>query len=1069
MPTRRLSALLCLAALAACDDDGPGTPDALSDATDAATDDTADGAVDADASTDSADTLGVDTGDDANDARDGSADASSPDERALVLGVPETGRFALPGLEAEVHVVRTEGSIPHIYAASELDAYRAAGFMMARDRYFEFELARRLALGRLSELLGDLGIGTDLDSRGQGMTYVADRIVAALDEQTAAVFDAYAAGVNAYIDGVKAGELDPPSELALVGPLLGVAEPASVLENVGRRDIAGLAAFVVYQSSYTEDDVKFQAVAEDIAAFDVGEVPDADLRRAGLRRDLWEAPQGVWPTTSVPGFGINGGADAKRIDAVPARAVRGASVPRSLLARIEEHRSWWNPNVFRRLDDDWGSNVWAVSGANTADGASLLAGDGHLSLGIPTLFWQAGLDTVVFGGGTVRERGLYLPGFPFLGVGTNGSVAWSQTYPTTDVMDWYAEQIRLDANGVPDAAYFDDEWVPLTRIDETYVVAGTLGGEDTTVVWPRWETADGRWLQTIEGDEVDEDFEPADGQTLVQMRGTFVVPRDVDGDGVISALSMDYTAFDIANMGGAVRALGATDDAAAFRAATQRFIGYAQNLIAADADGGITFSFHSALPCRGYLAREGDGWADGADPNQVLDGTRYGGFAIPTDADGAPVSDDSDPYRCVIPFDDWPSGLRPESGYLQNANNDPAGLTLDGALGNDQWHLGGPWSLAFRAKRIDEVLAEQAAAGTASLESMQALQGDHTSMVAARVGAGAIAAIADARVWNESGSEAGWQRRAAETYAAHAERLDEVEARIGAWLARGANAASGVETFYHTPSAADRDDAAATMLFNAFFRQLRRVAIDDEGFDAIDGLIGTQAATRTLVWMLDGRGPGNPLGLASWSPDREESVFWDDVDTGAVERSPEIILEAWRRALDDLTGAPGRGGGGGFGTDDMAQWLWGLKHQVRFESILVGFASGNPLIDVLAADFSITTDRLPLAPSFEIGDPRAALDHFPRPGDLYSVDAARPSLNGDYTYAQGPVMRMVVALYPDGRVEGANILPGGQSGLTDSPHFDDQAAVWLGNETWPLRFAPAQVVEGAVGREVLAP
>ena len=63
---------------------------------------------------------------------------------------------------------------------------------------------------------------------------------------------------------------------------------------------------------------------------------------------------------------------------------------------------------------------------------------------------------------------------------------------------------------------------------------------------------------------------------------------------------------------------------------------------------------------------------------------------------------------------------------------------------------------------------------------------------------------------------------------------------------------------------------------------------------------------------------------------------------------------------------------------------------------------------------------------------------------------------------------MVIALGPEG-VEGYNIIPGGQSGLTRSAHFDDQARLWLGNQTIPMRFTPEEVVEGGVGREVLLP
>ena len=63
---------------------------------------------------------------------------------------------------------------------------------------------------------------------------------------------------------------------------------------------------------------------------------------------------------------------------------------------------------------------------------------------------------------------------------------------------------------------------------------------------------------------------------------------------------------------------------------------------------------------------------------------------------------------------------------------------------------------------------------------------------------------------------------------------------------------------------------------------------------------------------------------------------------------------------------------------------------------------------------------------------------------------------------------LVIALGPDG-VEGQNILPGGQSGNPDSEFFCDQSRKWLANETVPMRYTPAEVVAGAVGRERYAP
>jgi len=140
-----------------------------------------------------------------------------------------------------------------------------------------------------------------------------------------------------------------------------------------------------------------------------------------------------------------------------------------------------------------------------------------------------------------------------------------------------------------------------------------------------------------------------------------------------------------------------------------------------------------------------------------------------------------------------------------------------------------------------------------------------------------------------------------------------------------------------------------------------------------------------------------------------------------------------------------------------------------FQSIIAGFVDDNPAVDLLAGDLAIDTSRLPLDSGIRAGDPRRGLQWFPRPGDWYSVDAATPGLaHSDFFYTHGPVMRMVISLN-DGRVEGQNIIPGGQSGVTASEYFDDQAALWLGNDTVPLRFHVEDVVAGATVREVFSP
>ena len=160
---------------------------------------------------------------------------------------------------------------------------------------------------------------------------------------------------------------------------------------------------------------------------------------------------------------------------------------------------------------------------------------------------------------------------------------------------------------------------------------------------------------------------------------------------------------------------------------------------------------------------------------------------------------------------------------------------------------------------------------------------------------------------------------------------------------------------------------------------------------------------------------------------------------------------------------------GGFGSSDMETWLWGLRHLVVFDSFLVTFAGDTEGVDLIAGMLGITPAQHPILPDLSEMDPRDGLPGYPRPGDFFAVDASNPPFTGpDYFYRNGPVMRMVIALGED-NISGVNILPGGQSALTDSPHFADQAGLWLGNESLPMRFTVDEVVQGATGRETFRP
>ncbi len=1001
-----------------------------------------------------------------------------------IRALTQTESWDLSGLSAEVHVVRTEGDVPHIYAANRRDLALVEGFLLGRDRFFMMDLTRRLGLGRVSELIGDAALGTDLESRLSGMTYVADRIASGFSPEHAELADAFAAGVNAYIARVQARQLPLPSELKLAGPLLGLSNPRDLMQPFTRRDVAAMLAVIVYQSSYDTGDVgRARAYAGLDSAF--AGAPFEALRRAGLLQDVAPAVAPLNPVGSSVGFGLERG-DTFTPGPLPADVPGAQPLRGNALAERAAHEinATLTQRLSRRLDaieqrlgrvEGFGSNAWAVSGTRTPSGATLVEGDGHLQLDVPAIFYQIGFDTTVFGGGAIHQLGLVIPGFFIMPVGTNGSVAWSQTQLSADITDWYQEQVQLDANGLPVATLFQGTMRPLQTIGETYDIRNVpvLGSVGRSETWPRWVLFDGRFLADIEGRAATRDTALNPGESLVYTLSGLVVPGDVDRDGVISGVSFDYAAFDIGRVLDAADGFGQAADVEEFRDQSHKLIAYSQNFAAGDGHGGILYTCYHAVPCRGYLDRLPDGtFAPGANPQRLLDGTRYGGFTIPTT--GGVVDEHAsggDPQRCLVPFDSTPQSINPSRGYVFTANNDPDHIALDNSLENDPWYIGGSWDTGFRASTIDTELARTVQEGTGDVARMAAMEANHTSRLGERFTPYLLEAIRTARTLMAVDRVlTPAEQRIVEQYRSEQGAIDAVELRLQSWSTHGYEAASGVETFYHTPVAGEADDAVATMIFNAWIGRFVHAVWDDEQIDGNLFHEGDQTRVTLILRFLAARDAGDGSGIASQNPDTGESIFFDVRDTPEVETSRELMLRALADALTFLRSAPSAPGQGGFGTTDMTAWLWGLRHQVRFESLLAPFLGNDPRFAIFTQPFNIDTTKLPLAPNLPAGDPRRDLRWFPRPGDQWNVDAGNPGFGGtDFTYGSGPVMRMVFALKDGQPVTGRNIIPGGQSGLTDSAHFADQTRLWLANDAYPVRFEVDAVVAGATGHEVYRP
>lgn len=316
----------------------------------------------------------------------------------LRSSLPVTGgNIEVPRLQQELTITRDSYGVPHIQAASLHDAYFGLGFVHAQDRLWQMEFQRRVGSGRLAEAVGEPGLATDRFIRTLGVRQAAEAAVGSLDPSGLAALQAYADGVNAYLN-TRRGLL-PPEFL-----LLGI-EP----EPWTPADTVSWAKMMAWDMAGNQS-------RELQAALLQARLGDAALA------DLYPAPARAW-TPTIPGsWTPEDPVEPDGFDDLP--GIIGSFDLAGLIAALPAP-----------LPEGSGSNAWVVSGDHTASGMPLLANDPHLGLNTPSLFYLVrmsapGLEVV---GGS-------LPGTPAVLLGRNENIAWGFTNTGTDVQDIFIER-----------------------------------------------------------------------------------------------------------------------------------------------------------------------------------------------------------------------------------------------------------------------------------------------------------------------------------------------------------------------------------------------------------------------------------------------------------------------------------------------------------------------------------------------------------------------------------------------------------------------------------------------------
>ena len=424
--------------------------------------------------------------------------------------LPRDARASVVNLGAAVTVLYDDRAVPHIFAANEDDAYRALGYVTARDRLYQLHLQTMAARGRLTEIAGARALALDREMRGLGLPRSAERLAAAARDTSAAVrrLRAYADGINSYVRALPASEL--PMEFRLTGTRPSewtLADSYHLFNRMG----------------WT---LAYLALEDDRAAA---------ASRVGTR-----AAAALFPDDDAIQEPIQpNGQRAPRFDA---RVLPPPGEPDTASGRLLAAGATFFPaRTATRSEDDerrsMASNNWAVSPRRSATGHALLAGDPHLDLTLPSIWYEAHLVVP----GVLDVAGVTIPGSGAIVIGFNRDVAWTLTNSGADVLDLYAEQV--DDRVTPTRYRLDGEWRALESRIERYVGRGGDTIATDTLYFThrgpmrrvRGQWLSMRWTVLEAGTEIDAFHNAAHARSAAQVQAAFVHSYRAPAQNVIAA------------------------------------------------------------------------------------------------------------------------------------------------------------------------------------------------------------------------------------------------------------------------------------------------------------------------------------------------------------------------------------------------------------------------------------------------------------------------------------------------------------------------------------------------------
>lgn len=468
----------------------------------------------------------------------------------------ETGQMKASGISKKVNIYKTDQGVSHIFAENENDMYFTLGYMHAQDRLWQMDIIRRVAEGRLSEILGKDVLDYDILFRTLGINKYSEEIYKKLSLKTKSILSSYCKGVNYFI---KTNSKQLPLEFDILNYKPEEWKPEhSVM-------VLRLMAWELVLSWYT--DMMFGEIVKK-TGFEKAKdfFPDYPEDAPFIVRKEIDKIKNVSPVksstdNSKKSTGYNSETENKYIAA--------SELGKDFFDISKSFKIFYGSEGTHT-----GSNSWVISGKRTESGKPLLANDPHLAMQVPSKWYEVSMYD--------NEKkfsvcGFSIPGIPGIAIGHNQAISWGLTNLMCDDADFHI--LKKDSADVRKYIYKNVSFFP-----------------DSTVENIKIKNSPDDYQFTA--------YTTLAGPVISNLEKTGFLNRQKFKTGSDEILTFRWTGFEFSDEIETFYKINNASDWNTFRDAMKTFGSPALNFIYADTSGNIGYQSAGLIPVRANSADE---------------------------------------------------------------------------------------------------------------------------------------------------------------------------------------------------------------------------------------------------------------------------------------------------------------------------------------------------------------------------------------------------------------------------------------------------------------------------------